>query len=141
MTPPVVAVGGVVVRADQHVLVVRRGHPPGEGTWSLPGGKVHFGESLRDALTRELHEETGMLVHVGSLIEVVEIVREGYHYVVLDYRAVPVSDPDLARAADDAAELQWVSVEDLTAGRPPVTSDVRRVVARALEMGAAGVLR
>lgn len=137
---PVIGVGAVVVRADRRVLVVRRGHAPGEGSWSLPGGKVRFGESLRDALVRELREETGMAVDVGSLIDVVEIVREGYHYVVLDYVAKPASEPDLAKASDDAAELRWVSVQDLAANRPPVSSDVRRVVARALEMRAAGVL-
>ena len=88
---PRVAVGGVVLDPGgdgPRVLLVRRGRPPGEGRWSLPGGRVEPGERLAAAVVRELLEETGLVVEVGPLVEVAEILDPPHHYVILDY-AVP----------------------------------------------------
>ena len=114
------------------MLLVRRGHPPGEGTWSLPGGKVELGESLVRAVTREILEETSLHVRVRSLVEVVEIVGNGYHYVVLDYLCELDPPDQQPRAASDAADLAWVSFDELAARG--ATDAVIRVVTRALAL-------
>jgi len=86
---PRVGVGAVIVH-EQRVLVVRRGQEPLKGEWSLPGGLLELGELLCDAVTREVLEETGLVVEALELIEIVDrIHREGdrvrYHYVIADY--------------------------------------------------------
>lgn len=110
-----VAVGGVACRDDE-LLLVRRGHGPAAGSWSLPGGRVEFGEDLREALVREILEETGLEVVVEEFLGWVERIGddpEPYHFVILDF-LVHVFDPDVApRAGDDAAEVRWVPVAEL----------------------------
>jgi len=123
---PTVAVGAVLFRPDGRVLVVQRGHAPRAGTWTLPGGRVHKGELLRDALRREIREETKLEIDVGPLVEVVEILDGDFHYVVLDFLCALRSPPDEAVASDDAADLRWVTDEELT--ELGVTADVLRVV-------------
>ncbi len=87
---PWVGVGGIVFRDDK-VLLVKRGKEPGLGKWSIPGGAVDVGESVKTALQREIKEEAGLLVEVLDLIEVFERIipdpqgRILYHYVLLDY--------------------------------------------------------
>lgn len=89
---PVLAVGAVVVR-DGKVLLVLRSREPGRGLWSLPGGIVHPGETLKAAVVRELREECGIEVAIAEAAEVVErMIQDGrgrlrYHYVILDYQA------------------------------------------------------
>ncbi|MGZ8734603.1 MAG: NUDIX hydrolase [Acidimicrobiia bacterium] len=110
-----VAVGGVAVREDE-LLLVRRGHGPAAGTWSLPGGRVEFGEDLREALVREMLEETGLEIVVEQFLGWVERIGddlEPYHFVILDFR-VHVFDPDATPTpGDDAAEVRWVPVAEL----------------------------
>jgi 8-oxo-dGTP diphosphatase len=103
--PPVLAVGGVVLDRGS-VCLVRRAHPPMQGRWSLPGGRVEAGESLADALCRELVEETGLVVEPGPLVEVVEIVNAVGHWVVIDYLCRVIGG-DLA-AGDDASDVAMV---------------------------------
>lgn len=108
---PEVAVGGVVVR-DGAVLLVRRGRGVAVGRWSLPGGRLEPGESLVEAVVRELREETGLDVQVDGLCGVVERRGGDHHYVILDYwcRADPNGVP---RAGDDAADVVWARRGDL----------------------------
>jgi ADP-ribose pyrophosphatase YjhB (NUDIX family) len=128
---PKVAVGAIVLehRGDgPFVLLVQRANPPLAARWSLPGGRVERGEKLADALRREVREETGLEVKIGVLVEVVELIDEGFHYVILDYACERTSGE--LRAGDDAHRVEMVSVFDLA--EYGVTSDVLRVVSRAL---------
>ena len=101
------AVGAIVVQ-DGKLLMVRRGRAPGEGLWSLPGGRVEQGEHLAAALVREVKEETGLDVDVTGTAGIFEVVGE-HHFVVIDYFA------RVTRAAEpvpgsDAAEVRWVDL-------------------------------
>ena len=128
---PVLAVSAVVLdgpRAAPTVLLVRRARPPGEGTWSLPGGRVEPGEHIADALRRELAEETGLLVKPGPLVAVVELITDEHHYVILDHLAEV--EGGALRPGDDAADATFVPVTSLPA--LGVTEAVADVVTRAL---------
>ncbi len=107
---PLAGVGAVVVEGGR-VLLVKRGHEPLKGRWSLPGGLVELGEGLEAAVRREVHEETGLVVEAVELIEVLDrIHRENgrirYHYVIADYLC-RVTGGQLG-AASDADEVRWV---------------------------------
>jgi len=103
-----VAVGAVAVRDDGALLLVRRGKAPALGRWSLPGGRVDWGETLPDALRREVAEETGLEVVPGELAGLVERIHldEGFHYVILDYH-VTVTGGTL-RPGSDVTDARWV---------------------------------
>jgi 8-oxo-dGTP diphosphatase len=108
---PIVGVGAVVVDHDR-LLLVRRGRGPAQGQWSVPGGKVDHGESLAEAVTRELREETGLEGVCGPLMGWAERIDEEGHYVILDFEVTLVGD-DHPVAGDDAAEATWVELHDV----------------------------
>lgn len=99
---PVLAVGAIVV-TEKGLLLIRRGHPPGKGLWSLPGGRLEPGERPEEALRRELQEECHLEGKVRQLVGWVERAGEGYHFVILDYR-VELADADKEPVAGDDAE-------------------------------------
>ena len=113
---PFVGVGAVIVR-DNRVLLIRRGQAPLLGEWSLPGGVLECGETLREATIREAREETGLAVEVGEMLGVYERVirsedaRVRYHYVLIDFLCRPVAGE--LKAASDAAEAGWFTREEL----------------------------
>jgi len=103
------------------ILLVKRDREPAKGQWSLPGGRVELGESLREAIVREVREETGIDVDVDGLIGVAErVVREddgdiAFHYVILDYVCTARSTAaTAATAGDDVSDARWVPVAELT---------------------------
>jgi len=112
---PLVGVGAIIIDADR-VLLVKRGHPPLQGEWSIPGGVLEVGETLRDAAVREAREETGMTVRPGDLLGVFDRVlrdekgRVHYHYVLIDFLCRRVSGD--ARAAGDADEVRWFTLTE-----------------------------
>jgi len=124
---PTVAVAAIVFDDDGRVLVIRRGHPPGEGLWTVPGGRLEPGETLAAGVAREIAEETGLAVDVGPLAEVVERMGADYHFVILDYLA-RVTGGTLA-AASDASDARFVTADELA--RLPVTDGLVAVIDRA----------
>ena len=105
-------VGAVIKDAAGRLLLIKRGHAPGAGLWSLPGGRIEPGETDAQALVREMREETGLLVEAGALIGTVR--RPAGDGDVLDIRdyAARVTGGTLA-AGDDAAEARWVAASEL----------------------------
>jgi 8-oxo-dGTP diphosphatase len=134
---PIVAVGAVIVDAGR-VLLVKRGQEPLKGEWSLPGGAVEIGETLRDALAREVREETCLDVVVGPVVEVLDSIRRDgdgraeYHYVIIDYVCrLRGGTPAIAVCGSDAAEVRWVDAGELEAYRmtPAAAAVVRKALA------------
>ena len=105
---PEVCVGAVAV-ADEQLLLIRRAAGPGRGRWSLPGGRVEWGETLAEAVVRETAEETGLEVLCDEFVGWVERIDGDYHYLVMDFRVTVIST-DLPAPGDDAADAAWVSL-------------------------------
>ena len=108
---PEVCVGAVVVDGDR-LLMVRRGHGPAAGVWSVPGGRVEWGETLAEAVLRELSEETALDGVCDELVGWVERIDGDHHFVILDFR-VSVLEPTDPVAGSDAAEAAWIPLSDV----------------------------
>lgn len=139
---PRVGVAAAVFNEAGEVLLVKRGRPPGAGTWGIPGGRLELGERLAEGARREVREECGVEIEVGAIISAFESIthdgagRVEYHYVVVDYWAEYVSGE--AAAQDDAAAVAWVGPADLD--KYPMPADTRAVILQGRGMrGAARV--
>ena len=108
---PEVCVGAIAVDAER-LLMIRRGHGPAAGTWSIPAGRVELGETLAEAVVREVAEETGLESVCDDLVGWVERVEPDYHFVIMDFR-VTVLEPRDPVAGDDAAEAAWVALDEV----------------------------
>ena len=111
---PQVCVGAIAVE-EAHLLLVRRGHGPAAGEWSVPGGRVEAGETVVEAVVRELAEETGVEGVCDSLIGWVEKIGPEGHFVILDFAVTVLVGPDDGPpvAGSDAIEAAWVSLDEV----------------------------
>ena len=113
---PFVGIGVVVIK-DDHVLLCRRGKPPGVGSWTLPGGAQDLGETCEAAARRELAEETGLTVgdlHFCAHVDTIRRDDNGrirFHYTILDFAARWVEGEPIA--GSDVSEVQWASMDAL----------------------------
>jgi 8-oxo-dGTP diphosphatase len=132
---PYVGIGGIIVHEGRVVLVKRRFEPLA-GQWSIPGGAVETGETLEACLIREMAEETGFVVEVGPVVEVLDRIThddEGrvlYHFVLIDYLCWPVGGE--LRAGSDVAEAVLAEPSELA--HYQLTEKAWAVIERALEM-------
>jgi len=113
---PIVGVGGIIF-ANTSVLLVKRNKEPGKGLWSLPGGAVELGETLTDALEREIAEEASIEIDIGGLVRVLDRIvhdpaeRVKYHYVIVDYWGSLVSGQP--EPATDVIDARFVKLSRL----------------------------
>jgi 8-oxo-dGTP diphosphatase len=140
-TRPIVGVGAVVMTGDGRVVLVKRGHEPLAGQWSLPGGALEVGETLEAGVAREIREETGLIVDVGPLVELFDrilIDDDGavqYHFVLADYLCRPRQG-----RLEAGTDVDDVALADPDALEPyGLTEKARGVIAQAREIsGRAG---
>lgn len=134
---PLVGVGAIIVDAGR-VALVKRGKPPLLGEWSVPGGMLELGETVRQGAEREALEETGLVVRATELLGVFDrVVRDDakrcqYHYVLIDFLCERI-DGDL-RAAGDAADARWFTLEEMS--KLPLPEDTAAVIRMGLEKAA-----
>jgi 8-oxo-dGTP diphosphatase len=104
---------GAIIKDDLgRLLLIKRGHAPGAGLWSLPGGRIEHGETDAEALVREMREETGLAVEVGGLLGTVRRpARDGDVFDIRDYMATVTGGA--LRPGDDAADARWVDAVEL----------------------------
>ena len=134
--PAAIGVGAVIWNERGELVLIRRGQEPRLGEWSIPGGHLEWGESVRDAIVREVREETGLEVEVAGLIDVVDSVTRdasgeiARHYVLIDFLVQHVSGT--LRAGSDAAEARWVAYAALD--EYALWTETRRIIDAAAQM-------
>lgn len=145
-THPLVGVGGIVIDARGHVLLVKRGNEPRKGHWSIPGGLLELGEPLVEGVKREILEETGLIVEPQEIVDVVDRLdtedgRVRYHYVIVDYWCTVVNGE--AHAGSDASDMHWASSSEWRDGNPFQLEPIAlEVIEKAWQMAsAAGTFR
>ena len=130
---PLIGVGALIV-ASGRIVLIKRGHAPLLGEWSIPGGMLELGETVRQGTEREALEETGLRIRATELLGVFDRVvlddakRILYHYVLIDFLCQVVSGE--LQAAGDAADARWFTLEEVQA--LPLAFDTAEVVRRAL---------
>ena len=133
---PLVAVGAIVFK-DNRILLVRRGKPPAEDLWAIPGGRVEIGETLQEAAEREILEETGITIRALVPVYTFDVIdrdtRGGirFHYVIVDLTADYIGGEP--RAGDDAAAARWVSTDNLATLK--VSSKTRQLLKTHFDFG------
>ncbi|MBV9482799.1 MAG: NUDIX hydrolase [Acidobacteria bacterium] len=134
---PLVGVGAIIIE-NGRVLLVKRGHPPLAGEWSIPGGVLEIGELLREAVIREAKEETGLSVEAGEILGIFDRLirtddRIQYHYVLIDFLCRRVAGE--LRPGSDAREVGWFGREEICGLN--LASDTLEVVRRGFASAAA----
>jgi ADP-ribose pyrophosphatase len=133
---PALAVGAVVFK-DDRVLLVKRGNPPAQGVWAIPGGSVELGETLKTAAEREVLEETGIVIKAGEPVFSFESIhrddedRVRFHYYIVDLAARYISGEPTA--GDDALDVGWISRQGL--GRLNVNPSTLKLLDRIFNFG------
>jgi 8-oxo-dGTP diphosphatase len=127
---PVIAVGAVVWNEKGEIVLIRRGKPPRKGEWSIPGGRVEWGETLREAIIREVLEETGLRVEVVAPVETLDSITRDEngavlrHYVLADFAVRAVSGA--LKAGSDAEDAIWVPLSRI--GEYGLWKETRRII-------------
>ena len=116
MTSPEVCASALAL-VDDRLLLVRRASGPGRGTWAVPGGRVRPGEGVRQAVVRELLEETGLRAACSDFVGWTERIGADHHYVILDFKVTLLDPPERAAAGDDADAVAWVPLRELASWR------------------------
>jgi 8-oxo-dGTP diphosphatase len=134
---PIPAVIAVVVQ-EGRALLVRRANPPDAGLWGFPGGKIEFGETVKDAAIRELREETGVHAAAQDVLTALDVlVRDAggdirQHYILIAVQCRWIAGEPIA--GDDALEARWFPVADLKPNTPAMSADVDVIARRAHEL-------
>ena len=132
---PFVGVGAIIVE-NGRVVLIKRGHAPAAGEWSIPGGTMEVGETVREAIVREAHEETGLIVEPGELFGVFDRLlrdpdgRARYHYVLIDFQCTRIGGE--LNAGGDAADARWFTAEEVV--KLPLPEDTAEVIRRGLQV-------
>lgn len=130
---PVIGIGALVWK-DERFLLIRRGHAPRKGSWSLPGGRQELGESVQQAAIREVREETAVSIRILDLLAVVDLIDDEdadprYHYTVIDLEAEWLSGE--AVAGDDADAVVWADPRQLDSFQ--LSQAMRQVIELAMD--------
>ena len=130
-----VGIGAIIIE-DSRVLLIKRGHPPLMGEWSIPGGMLELAETVRQAAIREAREETGLTVDAEELLGVFDRVirddqgRVQYHYVLIDFLCRRTGGE--VRAAGDADDARWFTLQEAT--ELPLANDTAEVIRRGFKL-------